>query len=267
MSYCGIVSDVTLALGGLDETLNTLFNDLQDKYSQWKAQTKLRSRIPLLNKIRNECARVFPPNVPIISTRDLFHIPTVHSLIVDPPFSTTMTKEMLAPVAQDFSAYIQEWQNRQKDTLLRMIEEAYGPEYVSETENVFDLAMTSFRCSLCRGTPLTLQRAMVHHHCTALNQWEDEPLRDGMTKDEKLEANTVGGILRQQRWNSKNVISFDKGWSTMLGSVIELCGLDPKTATVEDMNRANPIFECLACNSVYRRRKILHWSRIVSKTK
>jgi len=38
-----------------------------------------------------------------------------------------------------------------------------------------------------------------------------------------------------------------------------LCGLDPKSATREDMDKLNPIFECLACNDLRKGRCTLPW--------
>lgn len=228
----------------------------------------LKDRLPLLRNVRNECAAHFSLDVPVITTRDLFHVPEVRSLIVDTPFSTTLPeiKKLLEPVSQQFHRYVEEWQNKQKESLRKMVGDAHGPEYVMGIEgDILNLATTFFDCKNCLPAIIWPARAMVHYHSIE-STWGYGPSNmNGLTEERKTEVKTAASVLRQRQWNDEGHIAFDKSRSTMLGEVIRLCGFDPKATTVEEMNDADPILECLACNSVYKGRTLMKWSRTVSE--
>jgi hypothetical protein len=48
-----------------------------------------------------------------------------------------------------------------------------------------------------------------------------------------------------------------------MDSIVSMAGLDPKTATAQDMDALDPIFECIACNSFTEGRATMTWMTTV----
>jgi len=57
------------------------------------------------------------------------------------------------------------------------------------------------------------------------------------------------------------VISFWTAASQTAAELVELCGRDPKTTTIQGMDCANPIFECEYCGSDRQGRLMMTWRR------
>jgi hypothetical protein len=239
-----------------------LLDEIKLDHTVWKIKTTLKQRLPLLCDIRRDCSRSLHPNVPVMSTRDLFHLPPIHNLIMGTPLDVGITAETLGLVRENFVAYMAEGQKQQKEALLKMIETACGPEHDIDSNVIFDLATTVFRCSDCPYATIRLPRALVHS-CAIRHPGlhNDKP---ELSFEEKTEAVFALSILAESRWNEYNRISFDGSMAAMLGDVVELCGFNPRSTTADEMNLANPILECVSCNDIYNGRTTMNWSTTVS---
>ena len=214
--------------------------------------TILLSRLPVLRKIYDTYVETYPINSIIPCVSDVYSDPVVQDLIMGPPLSATFTQENLATVGALFPDIVLRWRKQTEEKLMNMITQ--GCPTPSATESVLQLAISVFSCQLCSNEPLTYPRVLVHRCATRTTYYEP-------VNDEDL------SILRRSLdcwyWNSGNYISFEAKKIVFLTKIIKLCGLDPKFATREDMDKLNPIFECLACNDARKGRCTLSWLGVV----
>ena len=115
------------------------------------------------------------------------------------------------------------------------------------------LATTIFFLLILPDDPLTYPRVLIHR-CAAFTG-------TGIDKDRPALQRFLGCSY----WNYGNFINFKFEAQNIvsLSEAIKLCGLDPKSANREDMEKQNPIFECLACNGVRKGRCTLSWLGLV----
>lgn len=246
---------------GIKEVLVELLEEIKLEHSVWKIQTALKQRLPLLNRIRQVCSRSFHPHIPVVSARELFHVPTIHSLIMDTPLED-FTTETLEPVRENFTVLMTEAQKLMKEALFKMIENAYGPGDAIDEHTIFNLATTFFKCKDCPYTTIRLPRALVHSCAIRFRGLSAK--KAGLSLEENAEADVASKVLSESRWNEHNYLSFDKNMAAMTGDIVGLCGLDPKVATTDDMDLANPILECMSCNNIYNGRTTMNWTTTVS---
>ena len=115
------------------------------------------------------------------------------------------------------------------------------------------LATTIFFLLILPDDPLTYPRVLIHR-CAAFTG-------TGIDKDRPALQRFLGCSY----WNYGNFINFKFEAQNIvsLSEAIKLCGLDPNSANREDMEKQNPIFECLACNDVRKGRCTLSWLGLV----
>lgn len=211
----------------------------------------LRERLPILRKFYEACVSTYPVNSIIPTAADLFLDPFVQNIIINTPSVEPFTDKDLAEVEAALPDIIFRWRKQTEEKLLNMITQACGIQ--DTTESILQLATTVFSCKSCSAEALTYPRVLVHH-CATDYYYPREV-------DEDLSA--VHSFLGRVYWNNGNRISFDAQKITPLIEAIKLCGLDPKSATGEDMDKRNAIFECHSCNDARKGRCTLTWKGVV----
>ena len=206
----------------------------------------LTKRLPILRKVYNTCVETYPVNSIIPRAADVFLDPVVQDLFIRPPLSTAFTEKDLETLGTLFPDIVRRWRNITEEKLLNMIAPS---EKI--TESSFQLATTIFSCRFCHNDPLTYPQVLIHH-CATVDY--------GRVYDE--EQSVIRRYLDCSNWNVGN-ITFDAKKVECLSEAIKLCGLDPKSATREDMDKRDPIFECLACNDLRKGRCTLSWLGVV----
>ena len=192
---------------------------------------------------------LFRSNSIIPRAADVFLDPVVQDLFFRPPLSTTFTEEDLDTLGALFPDIVRRWRNITEEKLLNMI----APSQTI-TESSLQLATTIFSCRLCSNGPLTYPQVLVHRCATVIH--------DGSVSDEEQSVIMCYLDYRRSNWNAGN-LTFDEKKIECLSEAIKLCGLDPKSATREDMDKRDPIFECLACNDLRKGRCTLSWLGVV----
>jgi hypothetical protein len=214
--------------------------------------TILLERLPILHKVYDTCIETYPINSIIPCVSDVYLDPVVQDLITSPPLSATFTNENLATVEALFPDIILRWRKQTEEKLLNMSSQGCSTQNVPES--ALQLATTIFSCTLCPDEPLTYPRVLIHR-CATKNCYHNPVVDDDLS--------VLKRSLNCSYWNSGNNMIFEAQKITTLTKVIKLCGLDPKSATREDMDKQNPIFECLACNDTRKGRCTLSWLGVV----
>jgi len=120
--------------------------------------------------------------------------------------------------------------------------------------NKFKLASAIFKCTAC-GKVLWYP-AVLTHGC--LHAFLPTPKTHFFSADyDELAAH----VCRRLPF-SLNVLDLN-AWSELIDKVIQLCGLNPKTATYDQADRAHARLTCKSCNE-YGRRNVMTWRTAVS---
>ena len=242
-----ISSQSLIVLLHIDEFINTFMEDQKTTRLHGERVTLLRERLPILRKFYDTCVETYPVNSIIPRPADVFLDPVVQDLILPPPLSTTFTEKDLETLGALFPDIVRRWRNITEEKLLDMI-----APHQKLTESSFQLATTIFSCRHCCSYPLTYPQVLIHNCATAF---------PGDAKDE--EQSVIRRSLDSTNWNAANSITFDAKKFECLSEAIKVCGLDPESATREDMDKRDPIFECLACNDLRKGRCTLSWLGVV----
>lgn len=248
-TLCYILSQTLIVLLQVDDFVNTFMEDVKAKRLRRERDTLLVERLPILRKIYNSCVETYSVNSIIPRVSDVFIDPLVQDLFFRSPLSTTFTAKDLETVGAIFPDIVLRWRNKTEKKLLDMI--SPGQDI---NESLLQLATTFFSCRLClRDEPLTYPRVLIHRCATTTHG------TIGIDEDQLV----VRRLLDCSYWNSGNFITLDAQKIESLSEAIKLCGLDPKSATREDMDKQNPIFECLTCNDLRKGRCTLSWLGLV----
>ena len=245
-TQCCILSQALIVLLHVDAYINTFMENVKTRRLRKERDTLLVKRLPILRKIYDICVEIYPVNSIIPTASDMFLDPVVQDLFIRPPLSTTFTDEDFAAVGALFPDIVLRWRNKTEEKLLNMIAPSQNIN-----ESSLQLATTIFSCRRCANEPLTYPRVLVHR-CVAFH---------GTVSDE--DESMLRCFLVCPYWNSGDLTAFDAQKIVSLSEAIKLCGLDPKSATREDMDKQDPIFECLACNDARKGRCTLSWLGVV----
>jgi len=156
-----------------------------------------------------------------------------------------------------------DWKVQTCEKLMGMIEEATKKDepQVDIPQPNLNLATTVFRCNKyeCTQTRPLFYPAVLMHACAS-----EYTYIYAMEDDEDLVDFSANCRLRP--WNAGKVISFWTAASQTAVELVELCGRDPKTTTVQEMDCTNPIFECENCRSDRQGRLMMTWKRGLTHT-
>ena len=210
----------------------------------------LAERLPILRKIYDICVETYPVNSIVPRSCDVFLDPVVQDLFFRSPLSTTFTDKDLDTVRDFFPDIVLRWRNETEKKLLDVMTPSQN-----YSESLLQLATTIFSCRLCPNEPLTYPRVIIHRCATVTYPAGTSAI------DEDQKA--IYRFLNNSNWNASNFLIFDAQKIVCLSEAIKLCGLDPKSTTREDMDKLNPIFECLPCNEARKGRCTLSWLGLV----
>ncbi|KAF7337538.1 F-box domain-containing protein [Mycena sanguinolenta] len=175
--------------------------------------------------------------------------------IISQPASVTVDEQTFEALLPDFPAMIANW----RKGLLQHMVAAYKRDSNANAahadnviENRLQLAISVFKCGSCgdgsnpffddlifgyqrqnRCQPLFYPKMLAHRCLTRV-------------ADYSAMMYLNGELSRDCAWRS-NVLKFDARTSEIAEKVVRACGMDPETATVEDMDAADKRLACHAC--------------------
>ena len=128
------------------------------------------------------------------------------------------------------------------------------------------LATSFFRCEWCSRHCLRFPDVFAHECARDSDvagysgeeteiSWVSEALSTG-DEDEPLYEGVWNFCLAIHTLNEAQIAN--------LVAVLELLKLDPETTTFDEIERLNPVFECLHCHSISEGRCLMDWTAIVS---
>ncbi|KAI0797607.1 hypothetical protein C8Q75DRAFT_801540 [Abortiporus biennis] len=170
-------------------------------------------------------------------------IPFLHEFM-DGHFSLG-SEEIVEAKAQQFydglDDFLAEWHTTTDNKLLDLLPENMK-EGIPDAMHALQLSTVWFSCPLCNEKTIPYPRIKAHRCLMKCRELNLEPA----TLEDDL-RNLLYRKTGEAPWSSENLV-FDAKSSELMGHLVELCGLDPKTTTAEDLDNLDPRFACLACS-------------------
>jgi len=219
----------------------------------------LKKRQHLIKQVRSDYVATCAVNEIIPPASDFYLFPPFRHIVEDTPVEDEVTLETFHEVMNLIPEFIAVWKVQTCEKLMGMIAETTKKDepQVDMSQPDLNLATTVFKCNKyeCNQTRPLFYPAVLMHACASeyiyMHAIEDD--------DEDLVDFSTNCRLRP--WNAGKVISFWTGASQTAAELVELCGRDPKTTTIQEMDCANPIFECEYCGSDRQGRLMMTWRR------
>lgn len=263
--------DIAPATSNLIQHLDGYLTRFKEKRIKKERKEFLQSRIPTLRQsvedyvlsIPVSAAREFP-GVP-----DLFCHPLVRDFIDNAPVED-FERTRLEPLLPVFPDIVREVQSTIRDKAIALVVKGCGKDYEINPDTVLDLATTIFSCSQCRmkgpnaRSELYVSQTLrfpdvMYHPCAVFNAYRVH----SYVLETEVDFEVLGERTEKANWNRYSQISFKAENQKVLSEAVALSGLDPIVATSAQMDAADPIFECVACNDLHKGRAMMRWSLVV----
>uniref|UniRef100_A0A8H8CE11 Uncharacterized protein n=1 Tax=Psilocybe cubensis TaxID=181762 RepID=A0A8H8CE11_PSICU len=222
----------------------------------------LGNRLPILSEVTKECAARYSLDTPTPSAAELLKVQLVRDLIDDTSLEP-FTSAHLDPLRLNYAEISLDWRTRTEGKLVSMIKSACGTEYKFDESSVLRLATTIFSCTKCKDSHSVTKdnfwypQVLAHYHSIPFDQ--NRRAEEDLVELERrsLEIRTGSTF-----WNDDNDIFFNKDYMQAMADILEHFGFDPAVTTSEEMDAADPIFECVFCNCSHRGRYVLRWNML-----
>lgn len=239
------------ALLRLKPLLTNYIQELKAKREFAELEQLFQTRHQFLCDVRTIGAQELPANKAYPNALDIHELGEKHGFI---DYSKSPADALSVP----FTEIVAMWQLDIDTKLIELITRTCGSDYVFTPTKVLDLATVFFDCSMCNsnGTSMGHERTLMHE-CATSSPWLSTSLSTRLRALQK--------VFSTAPWCSRNenMITFGKEQWMMMTRVVEMAGLDPKTATAEEMDGLNLVFECRTCNDIDLGRATMTWAAVV----
>lgn len=261
---------------GISTTLEPLAERMKNVQKEWIRQRRFNhvsGRIQILQKIFDAYALTLPNSLgwefPKIA--DLFCHPEVRDLIDNLP-EADFTVAGLQSLRDKLPRIVSEVKSTIHDKVVALVAKGYAGSNDFDAGRTLELATTVFSCNGCQyggynhvfRTETIRYSDVMFHYCT---RKPASQMGSGVSLDEDIDFYFFDQRLNQCDWNRHSQISFKPENKKIISGVVALAGFDPKTTTSAQMDAADPIYECISCNSPERGRATMRWSTVVCPLK
>ncbi|KAF9040061.1 hypothetical protein BJ165DRAFT_1407195 [Panaeolus papilionaceus] len=246
------IESAKVAIGGI-------MTKIRDTRIEAEKRALYKTRIEVLHRTYPQAVKDWMPSgvgAPYVS--DIFIVPRIRAVVVDTPPEVIVTAAHFFD-KDSFLTIVEEAKVIRNVKFVKILKEGYASlkkEYDPAT--VTRLATTVFGTSLQHRLPdyevLNVPQAFYRKFEFPSQSKAQLSLVESIAVD----------VFKYGPWNSDNRIVFHNTAHQIVCNLITMCGLDPDTTTVEEMNEAHAFFECTRCNSRSEGRLMLRWSHTAS---
>ncbi|KAF5313419.1 hypothetical protein D9611_008536 [Ephemerocybe angulata] len=161
------------------------------------------------------------------------------SRFVDAPLTVAVNEEDFQPFVDQLGRHIVDYQARQKMEALATIPASFG---LKEGTDPFELARVIFQCDVGKSTGSACSKFLV--------TWP-------MIRSHRCKARVAYSHPDPPTETSPTVV-LNQDASVTSSEVITLAGLDPATATIQDMDERGALFVCNKCSDSTSETVIVH---------
>ncbi|CAA7265274.1 unnamed protein product [Cyclocybe aegerita] len=221
----------------LDEHLNEFMKEAQDKRLFQERAKVMKARLPILKQEHTTWISKFPPNAIYPPLSEVYRFREIQDIFFK-DLPGDCPENYFAALNTSSKHFLQLWDENVRAQLIRLVKEANLVDYNFDPATVLNLATTFFTCGQ-NNVPLGYPRIAMHRGATVSGGYSNSLFRD-----ERVLGETIGQVY----WNQFHQISFAKDVFEIVTALIRLCSYDPTVITAQELNEANPIFECTACS-------------------
>jgi hypothetical protein len=270
---------------------NNIKSEMVDFMEGMKAFRLGRERVATLQRRRQHAsivlrdfkqthrALVDTPEKLVPGAADFWTWPAISALINSPPESS-ITLEQFQNVRETIPAFFASWhraRTREIMDKLYLMDLPYAREYSEQCQQM-RLAVSVFICQkgLCHNDleeswkphQYRYYPEYMHHRCNRIRRvnWSDPEADDPpLSLGDGYQANVV-----RQQWTCEH-LEYDEKASRVVRKILQDCGWDWKTMTVEELDRLDPRLVCLKCTYGHRcdgerRVSVRNWRSAVRDT-
>ena len=207
-------------------------------------RTLLKRRLTALKKVLETYVSTLPVNALHPSTGELFRNPAIRDMVYNE--NEYKSLDCVLELLPDISA---QWLKDIREQLINMVKAA-RPGYVFDPDTVLDLATTAFRCKSCDRN--LRYPAVLMHSCAFKRNY-------GNLSDLNSHERLMSDVIQETYWNTFGRIFYQESHAKAITEVLEMAGFDPAVTTSAEMDSANPVFECIGCNTESEGRLTMQW--------
>jgi len=211
-------------------------------------------RLNDLKAIRNAWIESLPANSIYPTCSELMRLPFVQNIFDNLTKEDKLTEAHLESIRLALDDLNVEWQENIKNELIEIV--SSSSEDTVDPETALDLATTFFACTTCYRLRFLRYPNVIMHKCTTTLDWQSSNEGDKQTR-------FLRNHFKETLWNTKKDIVIRPEHTAFVAELVRLAGLDPKTATVQEMDALDPIFECVSCNHFLQGRATMTWKTAV----
>lgn len=238
-----------IVLASLDEHLIAFLAGVKADRLEREHHAITDVRLRDLRKAHDHCIATLPVNSIHPTTGELFRLPFIQRIIASLSPTASFSEDDLELINFFFNDINQQWQKDIEFRLRDIASKGYKEDVDPET--VVSLATTFFVCTSCSSRYLRYPGVLMHN-CLPTGEGDPDFVIGSSRSSE-------GEIY----WNNEGKIVVKPEHTEFMASVVSLTGLDPKTATAQDMDALDPIFECVSCNDFHEGRATMSWTTTV----
>lgn len=212
-------------------------------------------RVNDLKAIRQAWIENLPANSIYPTTSEFTRLPLVQNIFGNLAKDENLTEADLESIRVALDDLNIEWQDKIKNELVEIISKN-SEDTVLDPQTVLNLATTFFACTTCYRSRFLRYPNVIMHKCATALDWKSSHEGD-------LETRFLRQHCKETFWNYKGDIVIKPEHTAFVAELVRLAGLDPKTATVQEMDALDPIFECVHCNSFALGRATMTWKTAV----
>ena len=245
-------------LAALDNPLDKFMENVKAVRIAREKEQFFKQILERLQEISREYSNTLPANHIFPNTADIYFHPTVKTALsaVESPEAL---EEVLTRIQPSLPEIVDDCLKLSRQHLANLVVDDYTQNNKSFDLSVLTLASTLFRCKNCQ-CDLTPDQTVVHVCRTPYY------LPYGhLSEDMEAIRRAINEVTTTQRIQS--TISFSLAQLGPFATVLQSCGIDPKTTTVADINEIDPVIECLSCSNVEQGRITMRWLSVVSVDK
>lgn len=205
----------------------------------------IRNRIALLGPAVDRALSSQPISDVQPSLYDICALPQYRT-ILESPSGMEITAKNFTELLSQLPEQSAQWRKSNKETVLRLLPSALKKTSGKSAVDPLELCTTFFRCHSCKE-PISFPRILSH---VCLLAWPGE------VEEEDIFFRSC----RQSPWiHGHEGIAFDAEASSIVATLIKMCGQDPKTTTTTEMDNLDPRFECVRCPHPRQGRLVMQW--------
>ena len=234
----------------MQDYLNEYMENIQSKRIFREQKESLQAKIVTLKEIYNAYLITLPSTEFYPNAADIYGDASVKEVLKG---NKELSADQIEVLNALFPELLRTWREPVDRRLLQLVSNSTEP-FVFDPSSVLDLAATTFKCSSCLNYMQAKQT--ITHRCT-----RDALFFYGRLADE--EQALLKDTIKEIPWNAGNYLSFSSHVSKQVAEALEACSFDPVTTKVEQLEKLDPIFECLACHNVLSGRCMMRWFGLV----